>query len=133
MSEHNPLVARVDALLARHREDQDEVPVLTETVEPAGTEPDAAQLEALAAKIERAVLERLLAELDPVLEERLAPILAALLEQALRGLRGELTTNVHELVRAAVAGAVQRELALRRRPEDAAGSTPDVMPDPKPD
>lgn len=120
MTEHNPLVARVDALLARHREIEDEVPVLTETVEPAARGLEAARMEALAAKIERAVLERLLAELDPVLERRLAPTLADLLEQALRGLRNELTTNVHELVRAAVADAVQRELALRRKHEHAA-------------
>lgn len=125
MIEHNPLVARVDALLARHREVEDEVPVLTETVEPAGPELDAARLEALAAKIEHAVLERLLAELDPVLEERLAPTLAELLEQALRGLRNELTASVRELVRAAVSDAVQRELALRRKPEDAAATPPD--------
>lgn len=125
MTEHNPLVARVDALLARHREVEDEVPLLTETVEPAGPEPDTARLEALAAKIEHAVLERLLAELDPVLEERLAPTLAELLEHSLRGLRDELTTNVHELVRAAVADAVQRELALRRKPEDAAAPQPE--------
>ena len=120
MTEPNPLVARVDALLARHREAEDDVPVLTETAEPAGPEPDAAHLEALAARVERAVLERLLAELDPVLEERLAPTLAELLEQALRGLRSELAVNVHGLLRAAVADAVQRELALRRKPDDAA-------------
>lgn len=119
MTEHNPLVARVDALLARHREVEDEVPVLTETVEPAGPELDAARLEALAAKVERAVLERLLAELDPVLEQRLAPTLADLLEQALLGLRNELAATVHELVRTALADAVQRELALRRKHDDA--------------
>ena len=117
MTEHNPLVARVDALLARHREIEDEVPVLTETVEPAGAEPETARLEALAAKIEHAVLERLLAELDPVLEERWSPALAQLLEQALHGLRNELAASVHQLVRAAVADAVQRELALRRKPD----------------
>jgi hypothetical protein len=44
--------------------------------------------------------------------------LAALFEQSLRGLR-ELA-DVRELVRAAVLDAVQRELALRRKPEDAA-------------
>lgn len=120
MSDQNPLVARVDALLARHREDEDEVPVLTEAVEPAEPDIGAAHLEALAAKIERAVLERLLAELDPVLEQRLAPALAELLDQSLRSLRDELTTNVRELVRVAVADAVQRELALRRKTEDPA-------------
>ena len=120
MIEPNPLVARVDALLASHRHVEDDVPVLTETVEPAGRETDAARLDALAVRVERAVLGRVLAELDPALEERLAPKLAALFEQALRGLREELTANVRELVRAAVADAVERELALRRKPEDTA-------------
>lgn len=125
MTEHNPLVARVDALLARHRESEDEVPVLTEMVEPAEPDLDAERLELLAAQVERAVLERLLAELDPVLEQRLAPTLAELLEQALRGLRDELAASVHELVRGAVADALERELALRRKPADAAEPQPE--------
>ena len=120
MIEPNPLVARVDALLARHRDVEDDVPVLTETVDPGGREIDAARLEALAAKLERAVLERLLAELDPALEQHLAPKLAALFEQSLLALREELAASVRELVRAAVSEAVQRELALRRKPEDPA-------------
>ena len=124
MTEPNPLVARVDALLARHREGDDEVPVLTETVDPAGPELDDTRLEALAAKVERAVLERLLAELDPVLEQRLSPTLAGLLEQLMRGLRHELLSSVHELVSSAVSDAVQRELALRRKPDDAAPLPP---------
>ena len=120
MIEPNPLVARVDALLASHRRVEDDVPVLTETVDPAGPEIDAERLEALAARVERAVLERLLAELDPALEQHLAPKLAALFEQSQRALREELATNVRELVRTAVLDAVQRELALRRKPEDTA-------------
>lgn len=120
MIEPNPLVARVDALLASHRQTDDDVPVLTEAVELPGPEIEARRLEALAAGIERAVLRRLLAELDPALEQLLAPKLAALFEQSLRGLREELAANVRELVRAAVLDAVRRELALRRKPEDAA-------------
>lgn len=120
MIEPNPLVARVDALLASHRQTDEDVPVLTEAVELPGPEIEARRLEALAAGIERAVLGRLLAELDPALEQRLAPKLAALFEHSLRGLREELAAHVRELVRAAVLDAVQRELALRRKPEDAA-------------
>lgn len=120
MIEPNPLVARVDALLASHRQTDEDVPVLTETVELPGPEIEARRLEALAAAIERAVLGRLLAELDPALEQLLAPKLAALFEHSLRGLREELAAHVRELVRAAVLDAVQRELALRRKPEDAA-------------
>ncbi|MBI3374445.1 MAG: hypothetical protein HY017_22190 [Betaproteobacteria bacterium] len=121
MIEPNPLVARVDALLASHRHADDDVPVLTESVEPREPEIEAERLEALAAGFERAVLGRLLVELDPALEQRLAPKLATLFEQTLRGLREELASSVRELVRAAVVDAVQRELALRRKPEDAAG------------
>lgn len=120
MIEPNPLVARVDALLASHRHTDDDVPVLTESVETPGPELESERLEALAAGIERAVLGRLLVELDPALEQLLAPKLAALFEQALRGLREELASNVRELVRAAVVDAVERELALRRKPGDAA-------------
>lgn len=120
MIEPNPLVARVDALLASHRQTDEDVPVLTEAVELPGPEIEARRLEALAAAIERAVLGRLLAELDPALEQLLAPKLAALFEHSLRGLREELAAHVRELVRAAVLDAVQRELALRRKPEDAA-------------
>lgn len=120
MIEPNPLVARVDALLASHRHTDDDVPVLTESVETPGPELESERLEALAAGIERAVLGRLLVELDPALEQLLAPKLAALFEQALGGLREELASNVRELVRAAVVDAVERELALRRKPGDAA-------------
>ena len=60
----NPLVQRVDALLRRHQDaapgSDEDVPVLTEIVEPGAAE-------ALAFELERAVLQRLEAELAPAL------------------------------------------------------------------
>jgi len=99
MSDTDPLVQRVDALLKRHAEPAgaaDDVPVLTEIV---GAEASAA--EALALELERAVLARVEKELDGTLA-------------ALR-----------EVLRAAVADAVARELEARgfaaKPPEPAGG------------
>ena len=99
MSDGDPLVRRVDALLKRHAETAgaaDDVPVLTEIV---GAEASAA--EALALELERAVLARLENTLD-----------------------GTLAT-LREALRVAVADAVARELEARgfaaRPPEPPGG------------
>ena len=87
MSDADPLVQRVDALLKRHAEPAaavDDVPVLTEIVSA-----EAPAAEALALELERAVLARVEKELDGTLA-------------ALRG-----------VLRAAVAAAVARELEVR--------------------
>jgi len=102
VSDPNPLVQRVDALLKRHREAapgaEDDLPVLTEIVDPnspAGASAlDAAAVEDLSRELERAVLQRLENELQPAL---------AALGEALR-------TALHE----AVAVAVARELQARK-------------------
>ncbi len=111
----NPLVDRVDALLRRHQDPSGgEVPVLTEIVdeERALRRPavDAEALEALARELERAVLERLGPELDRVIEERLSRTLNAVLGQSLEGVRAELTHNVTQMVREAVAASVAQAL-----------------------
>jgi hypothetical protein len=97
----NPLIERVDALLRRHQEAaqaKDELPVLTEIVDPdkprGPAALDAAAVEALSRELERAVLQRL--------EDELKPTLAAL-GQALR-----------VALREAVTGAVARELQSRK-------------------
>jgi hypothetical protein len=94
-------VQRVDALLKRHQEAapaRDDVPVLTEIVDPqARPGPaalDAAAVEALSRELERAVLQRLENELQPAL---------AALGEALRA-----------ALREAVAAAVARELHSRK-------------------
>jgi hypothetical protein len=102
VSDPNPLVQRVDALLKRHQEAapgaSEDLPVLTEIVDPkapAGQAAlDAAAVEALSRELERAVLQRL--------EDQLQPTLAAL-GQALR-----------VALREAVTGAVERELQARK-------------------
>ncbi|MGH8688688.1 MAG: hypothetical protein ACREVQ_13375 [Burkholderiales bacterium] len=98
----NPLVERVDALLRRHQEaapgGSDDLPVLTEVVDP--TSPagpaalDAAAVEALSRELERAVLARLETELQPAV---------AALNDAWR-----------TALRQAVAAAVSRELRARK-------------------
>ncbi|MEX2241159.1 MAG: hypothetical protein WD775_10770 [Burkholderiales bacterium] len=100
MSDPNPLVQRVDALLKRHQEaaPAEDLPVLTEIVDPrapAGQAAlDAAAVEALSRELERAVLQRLEKELQPAL---------AAMGEALR-------VALHD----AVAVAVARELQARK-------------------
>jgi hypothetical protein len=88
VSDADPLVQRVNALLKRHQEAvpaaADDVPVLTEIVSP-----EAGAAEALALELERAVLARV--------EKDLEGTLAAL----------------RDVLRAAVAAAVARELEAR--------------------
>lgn len=101
MSDANPLVQRVDALLKRHQEAApggEDLPVLTEIVDPnarAGSAVlDAKAVEALSRELERAVLQRM--------ENALQPALAAL-GDALRA-----------ALREAVATAVANELQARK-------------------
>jgi hypothetical protein len=78
----DPLIGRVDALLRRHQEGApagaDDVPVLTEVVEPA-----AQAAEALARELERAVLQRLERELQPLLAAALREAVAAAVRREL--------------------------------------------------
>jgi hypothetical protein len=142
MSEFNPLVERVDALLKRHHQQQqekatvpaapaiaaqsapqavpdgdDDIPVLTEIIdaESIGETSPALHGKEFAAGIENAVLEKLLAELDRALELRLNRTIGELLEQVLDGLRAELSASIREMVREAVATAVAKEIAGRER------------------
>jgi broad specificity phosphatase PhoE len=78
----NPLVGRVDALLRRHQQGApggaDDVPVLTEVVEPASQ-----AAEALARELERSVLQRLERELQPLLAAALHEAVAAAVKREL--------------------------------------------------
>jgi hypothetical protein len=116
MSDANPLVQRVDALLKRHREATpggEELPVLTEIVDPraaAGSAAlDAAAVEALSRELERAVLQRL--------ETDVQPALAALGEAVRAALR--------EMVSAAVA----RELQARKLDAGALAAKRSALPE----
>jgi len=135
LSEVNPLVQRVDALLKRHQqqaapalgepdpgyapvpesaspapESEEDIPVLTEVVEPA-----AALSEAQVAQIEGAVLEKVLSAFEGTLEQRLGRIVSDLVAQAAEGLRGDLSVSIRDMARDAVATAVKQELADRSR------------------
>jgi len=91
------------------------VPVLTEIVSdtrPTRPAVDAAALEALARELERAVLARLGPEVDRLIEERLGRTLNKVMGLALDAVRAELTVNVTQLVREAVAASVAHALAL---------------------
>ena len=98
----NPLIERVDALLRRHQEaapgGADDLPVLTEVVDPASPAGpaalDAAAVEALSRELERAVLARIEVELQPAI---------AALNDAWR-----------TALRQAVTAAVARELKARK-------------------
>lgn len=132
--EFNPLIQRVDALLRRHQEapkPEEDVPVLTEIVDPkAARRPargvDAATVEALAEELENAVLLRLAPELDRVFEERLAGTLNDMLEQVLNGMRAELSASVHNMVREAIVVAVAQ--ALGEPPQEPAAAPPEQAP-----
>jgi len=88
--ESNRLIERVDALMRRQQqESQQEVPVLTEVVEPE-TSAALPPADALAADIERALIARLAPELD----------------RRLASLRGELEKEMRRAVREAVAHAL---------------------------
>jgi hypothetical protein len=116
--EANPLVERVDALLARRADSaprqEPDVPVLTEILDDEAARParaiDAEALEALARELERAVLARLGPEVERVIEERIARTLSTVLGQALEGVRSELTVSVIQMVREAVAASVAQAL-----------------------
>lgn len=92
----NPLVGRVDALLRRHQQGApagaDDVPVLTEVVEPA-----AQAAEALARELERSVLQRLERELQPLLAAALREAVAAAVKRELeaRGLDAGALAGKH--------------------------------------
>ena len=92
----NPLVKRVDDLIRRQQEDSQravqEVPVLTDVVEPAAAAEREARKgdEALVEDIERALLVRLVPEIN----------------RQIAALRGELEKELRKAVREAVAKAV---------------------------
>lgn len=146
MSDSNPLVERVDALLKRHQQQQaapaplvpeplpplaqpaapetvahpvdtdHDVPVLTEVVDPHLKPVAGAPPQALAEGIEAAVLEKLLAEIERSLESSLNRSVGEVVEQVMDGLRAELSVRVRLSVREAVAAALAKELSKPARP-----------------
>ena len=170
MSESNPLVQRVDALLKRHQQQaglgatapaaaqaldeparslepegapatllpplddttlpesvageditayspasppaalDDDIPVLTEIVDPQAVPGESAGHagKALVEEIEAAVIGRVLAELDRSLDMRLNRAVGQVLEQAMDGLRADVSDHVRRVVRESVAAALAK-------------------------
>jgi hypothetical protein len=81
--ETNPLVERVDALIRRHRDatgqGEDDVPVLTDVVDPEAAAARPLDPEALAAEIERAVLARLSPQIEDAVRLAVREAVAAAL------------------------------------------------------
>lgn len=92
--ERNALIRRVDELAQRHQQSQEEVPLLTEVVDPvapAATGIPPEELEALAVKLERMVLEQIGPEIDRIIAS------------AHENLKSEIKAGVHRSVREALA------------------------------
>jgi hypothetical protein len=144
VSDSNPLVERVDALLKRHQQQQaapglqateptpaiaqavagppaveadDDVPVLTEIVDPRRGSASGTQA-VLTEGAEAAVLEKLLAEIERSLETSLNRSVGEVVEQVMDGLRAELSIRVRQSVRDALAAALARELSEPSRPPE---------------
>jgi len=93
-SDRNALIRRVDELAQRQQQLPDEVPLLTEVVDPAA--PAAAAitadtLEAIAVKIEQMVAEQVGPEIDRIVETAHA------------NLKSEIAASIHRAVREALA------------------------------
>ena len=105
---------------AGHPDPDEDIPVLTEVVDPdelpAAPDEDL-RGDALVLQIEGAVMEKLMVELDRALDQRLGRTIADLLEQVLHGLRAELSVSVRRMVREAVAAAIAKEITERLRSE----------------
>ena len=151
MSEPNPLVERVDALLKRHQQQEaaspvspaeaadaaasaqpanalvedkvsvapeqadDDIPVLTEIVEPQAVPSGPDAQARLAEGIEAVVLERILEELDRSLQMRLNRTIAEVVDQTLDGMRVDLAERVRHLVREAVGAALAKQGVGQKR------------------
>jgi len=150
MSESNPLVLRVDALLKRHQQQaglgapagepvaalptaagtapfeptagdaipvfsppslpalDDDIPVLTEIVDPPALAAAAPAHTTVVEEIESAVIDKVLAELDLSLDMHLNRTIGEVLEQGLDGLRADLAEHVRRVVHEAVAAALAK-------------------------
>lgn len=93
-SDRNALIRRVDELAQRQQQTHDEVPLLTEVVDPTAPAPaaiTAEALEAIAVKIEQLVTEEVGPEVDRIIETAHA------------NLKQQIAASIHRAVREALA------------------------------
>ena len=134
MAEHDDLLSKADALMARHHPgraqatpyaeipvldevvdfppDNDDLPLLTEYVVPATL--DQEQTQALVASIRASLLAELQPRIDILIDERLKHGLAPLVEKMFDDLRGELQSIAREILSDAIHSAVEQEIYRRR-------------------
>jgi hypothetical protein len=134
MAEHDDLMSKADALMARHRparaeaETYAEIPVLDEVVDisPEDGEPplltelaepaplDNEQIDALAASIRASLLAALQPTVDTLIEKCIQEGLAPRMERLCDDLRGDLQPIAREILDEAIRSAVDKELGRRR-------------------
>jgi len=142
MAEPDDLLSKADALMARNRPgrtggepypaipvleevvdrppDGDDLPVLTELVEPDRVEPLEPGLlcqepsEALEERLRATLLAALQPEIDSLIEERLKESLEPLIERLFEDLRGDLQAIARGTLSDAIHTAVERELERRK-------------------
>lgn len=107
----NPLLARADAFMQRRRPasppgEHDDLPVLTEVVDPAGALPPPAQ-QAPPSPLAPELLDALAHELTHRVHQRLAAEIPSLVEAALQSVLGELTRTLQEGIEETSEGAIR--------------------------
>lgn len=143
MAEPEDLLSKADALMARHRPartgadsypeipvleevvdlppENNDLPVLTELVEPDAIAPDRVaagplhpeQSAALAASLRASLLAALQPQIDSLIEKRLKESLEQLVEKLFYDLRGELELIARDTLSDAIKLAVEREIERR--------------------
>jgi hypothetical protein len=143
MAEPEDLLSKADALMARHRpartgaepyaelplldevvdraQESDDLPLLTELVEPDAIAPDRVaagplhpeQSAALAASMRASLLAALQPQIDSLIEKRLKESLEPLVEKLFYDLRGELQLIARDTLSDAITLAVEREIKRR--------------------
>ena len=138
MVEPEDLLGKADALMARHRPgrtatesyaeipvleevvdrspESDDLPVLTELVEPDLIEPELLHEDhsvALAASIRASLLAALQPEIDSLIEKRLIEGLEPLVERLFNDLRGDLQRIAREILGDAIHTALEQESERR--------------------
>ena len=119
MPKPDDLLAKMDALMKKHRALDNEIPTLTDVIATAAKPgPDRAglsaltpeQVEALAIQIYQRVLQNLDSRINNELQQHLRPQLTGMMEQMLDALLAELKNSIKTMVDDAVAHVLDAQL-----------------------